>query len=151
MDDDPKSLMANYYCRLPTSHQSLQAPIIHLPNERPFVLRKHLEAKDDDEHVQDHRVDVVRQEGRAQAAEHDVNDGPQRDQKARRVNVHPGQVVGHRCPAEEQHGRDDHVGDEAEAEEGDVGGLAVAGLDDFRERVGLGGLALQLDGEDCEQ
>ncbi len=40
---------------------------------------------------------------------------------------------------------------QAEAEEGDVSGLAVPGLDDLGEGVGLGGLALELDGDDGEQ
>lgn len=61
------------------------------------------------------------------------------------------QVLNNGGATSQKHGRDHDVGEAAEDDEDAVGDAAIPGLDDLEEGMGVGGSALELDGECREQ
>ena len=80
-----------------------------------------------------------------------VEDDAPGDEEAGQPAVHPRQRLDRRRAAQQQHGGDNNVGGEGEAEEGDVRGLAPARADDLADGVGGGGHVLEGDGQDAEE
>ena len=107
------------------------------------------EGEEDDE--DDRGVDVGRHEGRLEATCHGVRDDTDGDEETRGGLVHAGERVDSSGAAEDEHGGDDDVGEEAEVDEHLVRGRTPASVDDLAHGVRGGGVALHLDGEDAEE
>ena len=106
------------------------------------------EGEDDDNN--DDGVDVVSEEGGLDAAEERVEHHANGEQEASCCGWDAREIRSNcRAPGQE-HGRYQDVGHEREGHVYEMRGDAVAGFDDFKEGVGVGGLALELDGERCE-
>lgn len=125
--------------------------IIHLARGPEVLVRRvGRKRKDEDDHDDDHRVHVIRNERRLDAAEQRVQDHTDREQETGRSCVNTSQRRHDGRAAGQQHGRDQDVGHQAEDDEDDVHGGAVAGANRFEECVRVGGSSFELDGEGCE-
>mmetsp|Transcript_89404 Transcript_89404/g.278189 ORF Transcript_89404/g.278189 Transcript_89404/m.278189 type:complete len:263 (-) Transcript_89404:416-1204(-) len=112
----------------------------------------HAEAKDEKHEEDDSGMNVGREEGCLEATMHGVDPArQQRDEECRPDGRHPGQVADGRRSAQQQHGCDNHVGHEREANHDAVRDCAKTCLHYLHEGVHVRGTALHLDGEDREE
>jgi hypothetical protein len=111
----------------------------------------HEEDEDDEDDVHDDGVDVAGEEGGLEPAGERVHHDAERDEEAGGVDVDARERVGDGGAAQQQHGRDDDVGGEAEHQEHGVRRAAPPRAHDLADRVRVGRLALDLDGHDAEQ
>ena len=110
------------------------------------------EEDEDDEHdVHDDGVDVAGEERGLEPARERVHDDAERDEEAGSVDVDARKRVRHGGAAEQQHGRDDDVGHEAEHQEHSVRRSAPPRANNLADGVRIGRFALDLDGHDSEQ
>jgi len=109
------------------------------------------EDEDDEDDVHNDRMDVAGEERGLEPARERVHDDAERDEEAGGVDVDALERVRHGGAAEQQHGRDDDVGHEAEHQEHGVRRSPPPCADDLADRVRIGRLALDLDGHDAEQ
>jgi len=101
--------------------------------------------------VQDDGVQVVGQKSSGEAVGEGVGDDAQGDEEGGHVNAQARHGFNSSSPSQQQHGRDQHVGQEAEGEEDLVRRAAPPCSNDLTNGVRVGSLALDLDGEDAKQ
>ena len=99
----------------------------------------------------DNRVNVTGQEGSLETTRGGVQDDTPGDQEGCQTVVHPSEGFDGGGPTEQQHGRDDNVGAEAEEEEGQVGSRSPTSIDDFCNGVGGRSDLLEVDSQDTKQ
>ena len=99
----------------------------------------------------DNRVEVAGQEGSLEASMQSINDDSERDQEAGGVNAHPGEGIDDSRASEQEHGCDDDVGEEAEAEEHDVRCRAPSRPDDLADGVRCRRFPLDFNGQHSEE
>lgn len=99
----------------------------------------------------DNGVEVAGQEGSLEASVQGINDDSERDQEAGGVNAHAGESIDDSGASEQEHGCDDDVGEEAEAEEHDVSCRAPSGPDDLADGVRCGRFPLDFNGQHSEE
>lgn len=99
----------------------------------------------------DNRVEVAGQEGSLEASVQSINDDSERDQEAGGVNAHPGEGIDDGRASEQEHGCDDDVGEEAEAEEHDVRCRAPSRPDDLADGVRCRRFPLDFNGQHSEE
>ncbi|KAG7836776.1 hypothetical protein KL942_004694 [Ogataea angusta] len=100
------------------------------------------EQRDGDDHVDDHRVDPVRQKRRFESSGHGVRPHTEREQHGCCHHVHAGDHADGLAPAEQQHRRDNHVGAHAVKQTHPVGRTAKTRPHNLQHRVCSRGLAL---------
>eukprot|EP00967_Tisochrysis_lutea_P064293 scaffold83221_cov29-Tisochrysis_lutea.AAC.3 len=67
------------------------------------------------------------------------------------VDVDAGEGLNDSSSSQHKHGCDDDVGHDSEEQVHQVGGLSPAHVDDLKDSVGMGGLALDFHSQDGEQ
>jgi hypothetical protein len=110
-----------------------------------------LEHEDAEGDVDDGNVRPGGHEGGHEAALSGVQGHAEGDEESRRGEVDARQGVDDSGAAEDEHARDDDVGDEHEAGKHNVRPSSPAGVDDLQGSVDGGTLALDLDGKDGEE
>ncbi|KAG7898090.1 hypothetical protein KL905_004409 [Ogataea polymorpha] len=99
-----------------------------------------------DDHIDDHRVYPVRQEGRFQSACHGVRPDPEREQHGGCNHVHAGDHADGLASAKQQHGGDNDVGAHAVEQTHPVRRASKTRPHNFQHRVCSRGLALNFQG-----
>ena len=111
----------------------------------------HGDDENDKDGVEDDGVQVVGQEGGGKAVCEGVGDDAQGYEEGSHVDAQARHGFYSGRPSQQQHGRHQHVGQEAEGEENLVGRAAPPCADDLTDCVGTRGLAFDLDGEDAKE
>ncbi|PNY20567.1 Uncharacterized protein TCAP_07380 [Tolypocladium capitatum] len=109
------------------------------------------EGEDDDDDEDDEGVDVVGDEGGLEPADEGVGDDGDGHEEDGGHGVDARQRVDGGGAAGDEHERHEHVGREAEGDEGEVRRGAVARPDGLEEGVRVGGALLERDGQRGEQ
>mmetsp|Transcript_25840 Transcript_25840/g.55263 ORF Transcript_25840/g.55263 Transcript_25840/m.55263 type:complete len:270 (+) Transcript_25840:2380-3189(+) len=120
-----------------------------------LIGRVHLDV-DNENHEDQHAEDddgvyVTGQEGCLKSTRGSVQNNTPRNQEGCYTVIHSSQGFDGGGTTEQKHGSDNDVGEEAEKEEGQVGGFSPAGIDDFAYGVGGWSNLLEVDGEHSEQ
>ena len=120
-----------------------------------LIGRVHLNVHDEDHGNQngedDDSVNVTCQEGCLQSTGGSVQDNTPGDQEGGKTVIDTSQGFDGGGTTEQQHGGHDHIGTEAEEEEGLVGGCAPSCIDDFGNGVCRGSNLLEGDSEDSKK
>jgi len=116
-----------------------------------IARRMNEKPKDQDHNKQYHRVNIIGDEGGAQAARDDIGPNNNWDQEVGGIDIHPGQGLDDLRATKDKTCTDQHVCCESVEEICDLGRLPVPGEDDLRKRVRARGIGLDIDRDEGEE